>query len=151
MAEAIIYVGIPGIGKSTHCKENFFKSHVRINRDMLRRYDFTRNVDGIHHDRKMNELITVCVENKIDIAVDNNNFTVEQRKALIAVIREWEDSENPYTIKCIFMKPDLDKALAQNKQRDEKEIVPDSVVKNFKNILVEPTVEEGFDSIEIVE
>ena len=34
--ECIIFVGIQGSGKSTFYKENFFKTHVRINLDMLK-------------------------------------------------------------------------------------------------------------------
>jgi len=34
--EAIIFIGIQATGKSTFYKDNFFKTHIRINLDMLK-------------------------------------------------------------------------------------------------------------------
>ena len=34
--EAIIFVGLPGSGKSSFYKERFFDSHVRISLDLLK-------------------------------------------------------------------------------------------------------------------
>jgi len=34
--EMVLFIGIPATGKSTFYKERFFRTHVRVNRDMLR-------------------------------------------------------------------------------------------------------------------
>lgn len=37
--EVVIFIGIQAVGKSTFYKEKFFKTHIRINLDMLRSRD----------------------------------------------------------------------------------------------------------------
>ena len=34
--EAILFIGIPGSGKSSFYKEQFYGIHLRINRDMIK-------------------------------------------------------------------------------------------------------------------
>jgi signal recognition particle receptor subunit beta len=57
--DAIIFIGIQATGKSTFYKEQFFKSHVRVNMDMLK----TR------HREKL--LLRTCLEMKQPFVVDN--------------------------------------------------------------------------------
>ncbi len=56
--QAIIFIGIQASGKSSFYKEQFFKTHIRINLDMLR----TRHREDI--------LLRACLEAKQPFVVD---------------------------------------------------------------------------------
>lgn len=67
--EAVIFVGIQGAGKSSFYKERFFRTHVRINLDMLR----TK--------RRQEILLAACIEAKQPFVADNTNVMVEDALA----------------------------------------------------------------------
>ena len=69
--EAIIFTGIQATGKSTFYRDTFFKTHIRINLDMLK----TR------HREKL--LLNACLEMKHPFVVDNTNPGVEDRQRYI--------------------------------------------------------------------
>src|ERR671933_430109 len=73
--EAVIFVGIQASGKSSFYKERFFRTHVRINLDMLR----TR-----HRERL---LIRACLEARQPFVVDNTNVKKEERAKYIEAAR----------------------------------------------------------------
>jgi predicted kinase len=69
--EAIIFVGLPGSGKSSFYKERFFNSHVRISLDLLKtRHRETRILD-------------VCLETDQRFVIDNTNPTRAERSRFI--------------------------------------------------------------------
>jgi hypothetical protein len=57
--EAIIFIGIQGLGKSSFYRERFFNTHIRINLDMLK----TR--------RREQLLLQACLNAKQPFVVDN--------------------------------------------------------------------------------
>ena len=57
--EAVIFMGVQGSGKSSFYKERFFRTHVRINLDMLK----TRHREG--------RFLRMCVETRQPFVVDN--------------------------------------------------------------------------------
>ena len=73
--EAVIFSGIQATGKSSFCRERFFHSHVRVNRDMLR----TR-----HRERL---LIDACIAGKQAFVVDNTNPTRKARARYLEAAR----------------------------------------------------------------
>lgn len=75
-AEAVIFMGIQAVGKSSFYKERFFRTHVRINLDMLK----TR--------RREQALVGACLEVGQSFVVDNTNPTIEDRARYISVARE---------------------------------------------------------------
>ena len=70
--ELILLMGIQATGKSNFCRERFFRTHVRLNLDMLR----TR--------RRENLLVEFCLKSKTKFVVDNTNLTSEVRARFIA-------------------------------------------------------------------
>lgn len=74
--EAVIFVGIQATGKSTFYVDRFFKTHVRINLDMLK----TRHRERV--------LLDACLAAKQRFVVDNTNPTVADRSAYIQAAKK---------------------------------------------------------------
>jgi predicted kinase len=74
--EAILLIGIQAAGKTTFYKERFFKTHIRINLDMLR----TRHRESL--------LLNACIEMKQPFVVDNTNPKKQDRLRYIDRAKE---------------------------------------------------------------
>lgn len=61
--ELVLFIGIQATGKSSFYRERFFKTHVRVNLDMLK----TRHREGL--------LVKACIDGKIPFFVDNKSHT----------------------------------------------------------------------------
>ncbi len=61
--ELILFIGIQATGKSSFYLERFFRTHVRINGDMLK----TRHREEL--------LVRACLEGKTPFVVDKMNLT----------------------------------------------------------------------------
>ena len=73
--EAIIFIGLPGSGKSSFYKERFFNSHVRISLDLLKtRY-------------REDRLLDVCLETDQRFVIDNTNPTKAERSKYIKAVK----------------------------------------------------------------
>ncbi|HEY7200493.1 MAG TPA: hypothetical protein VIC57_09790 [Candidatus Dormibacteraeota bacterium] len=73
--EAILFVGVQAVGKSTFYAARFADSHVRINRDMLR---------TAHRERI---LLDACLRAGQPLVVDNTNLTAAVRARYIGPAR----------------------------------------------------------------
>ncbi|MGI0090716.1 MAG: AAA family ATPase [Nitrososphaerales archaeon] len=131
--EIVVLVGIPGSGKSTLAKKRF-SNYTRINLDNLR----SRRNENIE--------ILKCLEKGESLVIDNTNST---RKSRIRYIEASKLFGIP--IHAIYLDCPLELALRRNALRETKEYVPDRAVKMYNRILEIPTVEEGFESIEVLE
>ena|SRR5579871_4028361 len=132
--EAIIFIGIPGAGKTTFYRERFFDTHVRINLDMLR----TRERERL--------LLNACIQGKQPFVVDNTNVAVEDRARYIAPAKAAS-----FRIAGYFFPVELRAAIKRNSLRSRGQVVPvPGVIAKFKKLQA-PTLEEGFDEIYSVE
>ncbi len=73
--EAVLFIGIQATGKSSFYLERFFRTHVRINGDMLK----TR--------RREELLIRACLEGKTPFVVDKMNLTQAERAEYIGLAK----------------------------------------------------------------
>ncbi|MCP1222793.1 ATP-binding protein [Sebaldella sp. S0638] len=128
--ECVIFVGIQGSGKSTFYKENFFRTHIRINLDMLK----TRNRERI--------LTEACFEAKQNFVVDNTNPTAENRKKYIKGAKK-----SGFKVIVYYFDTEYHTALKRNNSRSGKEKVPERAVLSTKNQMEKPRFEEGIDEI----
>lgn len=128
--EAVIFIGIQAAGKSTFYKQNFFRSHMRINLDMLK----TRSREDI--------FIDACIKAKQPFVIDNTNPTVDARKKYIDIAKNFGFSVIGY-----YFKSDVKEAIARNEGRLGKEYVPPIGIAGTYNKLIVPTYEEGFDKL----
>ncbi len=131
--EAIIFVGIPGSGKSTFFRKKFFDTHIRINLDMLK----TRNREKI--------LIEACLKAKQSFAIDNTNVQKADREGYITKAKE-----RGFSVIGYFLRSSLKECLMRNKNRESKKVVPEIAVKGRFAKLEMPSPDEGFDQLYFV-
>lgn len=128
--EAVILVGIQASGKSTFYKQRFFDTHVRISRDLLR----TRNRERL--------LLQACLESRQPFVVDNTSVTAEERARYVAAAKA-----AGYRVVCYFFRTETRAAIARNKLRQGKAVVPIPGILGTYKKLEEPRMDEGFDEI----
>ena len=71
---------------------------------------------------------------------DATNCSAKRRAEFVSEMRDYYD-----IIVCHYFRPNLERALAQNSQRDR--VVPTSVIRRMANQWEEPTTVEGFDIV----
>ncbi|MGM1048830.1 MAG: AAA family ATPase [Bacillota bacterium] len=131
--ECVIFIGIQASGKSTFYKEKFFKTHIRINLDMLR----TRNREDVY--------LAASIEAKQPFVVDNTNPTIDDRKKYIDIARK-----NKFKVVGYYFEPDYELSYARNEQREGKEKVREVGLKSTLKKLQIPKYDEGFDELYFV-
>jgi predicted kinase len=132
--EAIIFIGIQAVGKSTFYKKYFFNTHIRINLDMLK----TR------HREKL--LIEACIEAKQRYVIDKTNVTVEERARYIK-----KAQSAGFGVVGYYFRSDLREALRRNSERQPKEHIPVKGILGTHSRLQIPSREEGFDQLHYVQ
>ncbi len=128
--EAVIFIDIQAVGKSTFYKKHFFKTHLRLNLDMLR----TRHREQV--------LLQACLDAKQRFVVDNTNPTREDRAKYIQLAT----SAN-FKVIGYYFQSKVDDAQRRNAIRDEKERVPEKGLLGTYARLQLPTFDEGFDEL----
>lgn len=128
--EAVIFIGIQATGKSTYYKDKFFKTHIRINLDMLK----TRNREDIFLD--------ACMKAKQPFVVDNTNPSVVDRKKYIDIAKSAKFKVIGY-----YFQSNIAEAIKKNERREGKEHVPIAGIKNTHAKLQLPSLDEGFDEL----
>lgn len=128
--EAIVFIGIQAAGKSTFYRERFFKTHIRINLDMLK----TR-----HRERL---LFQTCLDAKQPVVIDNTNLTAEDRARYIPSAKAAH-----FRVIGYYFQSSLDDALRRNEQRVGKECIPPEGIRAAHRRLQLPAYSEGFDAL----
>ena len=131
MPEAVIFIGTQASGKSTFYRERFFRTHVRINRDMLR----TRN--------REKRLFEFCLETEMSFVVDNTNPTREDRSKFLEAL----SFLGQYSVKGFYFRSEINLCLSRNMSRPEEERIPDLGIRGTHAKLEFPQFNEGFDSL----
>lgn len=131
--EMVLFIGIQATGKSEFFKRNFYKTHMRINLDMLR----TRNRERIFLD--------ACIRAKQPFVVDNTNPTKEERRKYVELVKP-----TGFSITGYYFRSGIKEAIARNEQRTGKECLPVSALLATHSKLELPSLEEGFDSLRYV-
>jgi len=126
----ILFTGIQATGKSEFYKRNFYKTHIRINLDMLR----TRNRERI--------IIEACLTAKQSFVVDNTNLTKNERKRYID-----EAKHAGFEVIGYYFKSSINEAIERNEQREGKEKVPPVAIRGSHAKLELPSQTEGYNQI----
>lgn len=131
--ELVVFMGLQATGKSSFFKQRFFRTHVRINLDMLK----TRYREQL--------LFTACLEGKAKTVVDNSNLTKPFRTRYIQPAKQCGFSVNGY-----FFESVVADALVRNASRSSDERVPDLAILGSAKSLELPSMDEGFDALYFV-
>lgn len=133
MAEAIIFVGLQGAGKTTYFAEHFAASHEHISRD----------VAGTAAREAM--LIQECLRLQRSFVIDNTNSTRTIREPLITKAKA-----AGFRVLCYFFDIPLRTAIGRNNHRKDKKPVPVPAILRTAKLLERPALEEGIDEIQTV-
>ncbi len=128
--KGIIFIGLQASGKSFFYLNRFFKSHIRLNMDMLK----TRHREDI--------LFQACLDSKQPVVIDNTNPTREERIKYIQGFKK-----HRFEITGYYFASRLDICLQRNASRSGEEKIPDIGIKGTYNKLELPDYSEGFDKL----
>ena len=128
--ELVLFTGLQASGKSSFYRERFFRTHVRINLDMLK----TRHRERV--------LLEACLDAKQPLVVDNTNPTAQARAAYIAQARG-----AGFRVAGYYFGSRASDCLERNALRPEAERVPDKGVLATAKCLELPKIAEGFDEL----
>lgn len=133
--EMILFVGLPGSGKSTYYKNHFFNSHLRISNDLLK----TRN--------RTEKLLAFCRETDMSFVIDNTCTTKAVRKRFLDFC---STLKIPIHKKCIYFDSPIDVCIKRNQSRIGKEKVPEIAIFGKAKEFEIPEISEGFDELIII-
>ena len=131
--ECIIFIGVQASGKSTFFRDRFFRTHVRVNLDMLK----TRHRES--------RLVQTCIETRQPFVVDNTNPTIEDRRRYINLARAAS-----FRVVGYYFESRIDSAIERNAARSAEEQVPHKGIRGTHARLELPTKAEGFDALRYV-
>jgi predicted kinase len=132
--ELIIFVGLQASGKSTFYHARFAATHEHVSKDLFR-----NNKD---RNRRQRQLIEATLQAGNPVVVDNTNPTVEERRPLIGLGREYGAKIVGY-----YFESQVHRCLERNRQRTGKGRVPDVAIYATAKKLVAPSCSEGFDEL----
>jgi len=128
--QAILFAGIQATGKSSFYRERFFRTHVRINLDMLR----TRHRERV--------LLRACLEALQPFVVDNTNLTRRERAVYIEPARA-----AGFEVVGYYFQSKVDDAIVRNAGRLPAEQIPERGIRGASSQLQIPGLDEGFQKL----
>ena len=128
--EMILFIGIQATGKSSFYRHRFFRTHVRLNLDMLK----TRHRETV--------LLKACLETKTLFVVENTNVTRQERNRYIQSARE-----AGFRIIGYMFESRAADAIKRNQERPEPDRVPAVAIYTAAKRLELPSPSEGFDQL----
>ncbi len=123
-------IGLQASGKSSFFLKNLYKTHIRLNMDMLK----TRHRERI--------LFKACLESKQPCVIDNTNPTRLERAKYIDLMKEYR-----FDVVGYYFKSSLKECLSRNSRREGKELIPEIGLRSTHSKLEIPERSEGFDHL----
>jgi predicted kinase len=136
--ECLIFVGLPGAGKTTLYRERFAATHRHVSKDLW------PNASG--RDARQQKIIDEALAGRFSVVVDNTNPTVAERAALISLARA-----RGARIVGYFFDVTTRAAVARNASRTGRGKVPNVAIFTAAKRLQQPSLAEGFDQLFRVE
>jgi predicted kinase len=128
--ELVIFIGIQATGKSSFYRDRFFRTHIRVNLDMLK----TRHREQI--------IFQACLEGKQSLVIDNTNPTIQDRDRYISIAKE-----HNFRIIGYYFESKISDCLSRNSDRQGNDRVPDVALYDTHKKLELPSLAEGFDEL----
>lgn len=128
--QLIMFIGLQGAGKSTFYQQQFFHTHMRLNKDML------------NTNHRLRLLFEAGLASKTKMVIDKTNPTALERAEFISAAKAAKFEVVAYYFDC-----DFKDALARNNARTGKAKIPVLGLKNTAKRMQRPSFDEGFDKI----
>ena len=130
-------VGLQGCGKSTWVREHLAPSHVVVSKDHW--------PNARRKQARQSRVVAEQLAAGRSVVVDNTNPTREDRAALVALARE-----AGVPVRAVWLDVPFATCLERNLGREGRAQVPVVGVLRTRKVLVPPSVDEGFDAVEVV-
>lgn len=150
MSKLFLMMGVPGSGKTTWCKEHLKNTDKYISRDEIR-FNLIKNKKEYFSREK--EVFKIFIEeiNKnlelgFDVYADATHLDPASREKVLVQLKII-----PEEINVIYKKVGLETALKRNRNREGLAFVPEKVIINMFNKLLEPQEYENIDNTYIIE
>jgi predicted kinase len=131
--EAVIFIGLQASGKSSFYRERFFRTHLRINLDMLK---------SRHREKR---LLEVCCETGTRFVIDNTNPARADRVPYIAAAKA-----AGFRVAGYFFESKAEACIQRNAGRPQDEQIPVPGILGARKRLEMPSRAEGFDELYFV-
>lgn len=132
--KVLILQGPPASGKTTFAKKLIEKEPgkwKRVNRDAIREMlsePFSRKLEDFVK-KVRNSIIDLALKHNYNVIVDDTNLSEKNINQIKQIVKDRAEIE----IENQFMNVDLDTLLNRNKEREEREQVPEHVIKEMYN------------------
>jgi predicted kinase len=135
--ELVIFVGLPGSGKSTYYREHYAATHVHVSKDLM------PNVRA-RDERQWREIEAALAAGR-SVVVDNTNPSRDARAPLIALGRRFGAKIGGY-----FFDVDVRACIMRNREREGRARVPEVAIFTTRKKLQPPALDEGFDELHVI-
>lgn len=133
MAEAVIFVGLPGSGKTTYFEKHFAATHAHVSRDVQRT------------PQQETALLRDCLDRGKSFVLDNTNTTRAARALYIQ-----QAKAAGFRLRAYFFDTPVRTAIGRNNHRTDKKPIPVPAILRAAKYLEPPSLEEGFDEVRII-
>jgi predicted kinase len=137
MPDLVIFVGLPGSGKSTYYRSHFAATHEHVSKDLM--------PNARSRDSKQELLVEKALAAGRSVVVDNTNPSKQVRAPLVAIGKRHGARLIAYYFDCA-----VKVCLMRNRAREGKAKVPDVAIFVTAKKLQVPTADEGFDEVHVV-
>ena len=137
MLELVVMVGVQGSGKSTLVQGRLAATHEVVSKDHW--------PNARRREQRQQRVVREFLMAGKAVVVDNTNPSSEDRAPLVDIARELG-----VPVRAIFVDTPQAVALARNRARAGRALVPDAGFFATLRRLIPPTTAEGFDSVEVV-
>lgn len=137
MSELVIFVGLPGSGKSTYYREHFAATHDHVSKDVMAK---VRDADA-----RQEKMVTAALAAGRNVVVDNTNPSRQVRAPLIAAAKR-----NGARVIAYYFDCSVKQCLTRNRGREGKARVPDVAIFVTAKKLQKPAVDEGFEEVHVI-
>jgi predicted kinase len=133
VAQAVIFTGLQGSGKTTYFKDHFAGTHEHVSRDVL-----STAASEV-------ALIKECLRSGRSFVIDDTNATRLVRAPLIKLAKAAGFEVHSY-----FFDVPVRTAIGRNNHRKDKKPIPVPAILRTSKQMERPSLDEGFDEIRTV-